>query len=59
MDLWEEIMQKCPTMKQLVENKINEEISKKDIEILALKEQNKILIDAIDKLILDGLGSGQ
>jgi SMC interacting uncharacterized protein involved in chromosome segregation len=33
---WDEIMSKCPTMKKLIEDKITEEISKKDAEISAL-----------------------
>lgn len=41
--LWDEIMQNCPTMKGIVEQKIAEEVGKKDIEIQQLKEEKIIL----------------
>ncbi len=41
--LWDEIMQNCPIMKEIVEQKINEEVGKKDIEIQQLKEEKIIL----------------
>ena len=43
MTLWDEIMQKSPVMKQLVENKIAEEVGKKQVEIDALRADNDSL----------------
>jgi glutamine synthetase len=37
MLVWEEIMQKSPTMKKIVEDKIAEEVAKKQMEIDELK----------------------
>jgi len=49
---WEEIMQKAPTMKRLVEDKITEEVAKKQAEIDALKQENQNLRDQLDTLVL-------
>lgn len=43
MTLWDEIMQKSPVMKQLVENKIAEEVALKQVEIDALRADNDSL----------------
>lgn len=43
MTLWDEIMQKSPVMKQLIENKIAEEVGKKQVEIDALRADNDSL----------------
>ena len=41
--VWDEIMQNSPTMKQLVESKIAEEVAKKDVEIQDLQTKNSEL----------------
>lgn len=43
MSAWEEIMSKCPFMKELIENKIAEEISK-------VKQGNESLNARIDEI---------
>lgn len=56
---WEEIMQKAPTMKRLVEDKIAYEMAQKQAEIDALKQENQSLQDQVDTLalqILDIMG---
>jgi len=50
---WEEIMQKCPTMKQLIETKINEEVAKKQVEIDQLKAEKEVLQDQLDTFALE------
>ena len=43
MTLWDEIMQKSPNMRQLIENKIAEEVALKQVEIDALRADNDSL----------------
>jgi hypothetical protein len=50
---WEEIMSKAPTMKKLVEDKINEEVAKKQVEIDQLKADKQALQDQLDILALE------
>lgn len=52
---WEEIMSKCPTMKKIVEDKIAEEVTKKDEEIAELKAQVNELTIILGDLILGGM----
>jgi len=47
---WDKIMDGCPAMKQLIEDKINEEVGKKDIEI----QQLNGTIDMLTLQILEG-----
>ena len=54
MTLWDEIMQKSPVMKQLVENKIVEEVALKQVEIDELRAELDLAKAAIDELILNG-----
>ena len=56
--LWNDIMQKCPEMKGLVESKITEEVEKKQSEIDALKERLDASENAILALMDAGLGGG-
>ena len=50
---WEEIMQNAPTMKQLFEQKITEEVSKKQVEIDTLKLDKDNLQSQVDTLALE------
>ncbi len=52
---WEEIMKKCPTMKELVEQKIVEEVAKKQAEIDGLKAQVDELTLLLGDVMLGGL----
>lgn len=38
MSTFDIIMENCPFLKELIQDKITEEVSKKDVEILALQE---------------------
>lgn len=49
---WELIMENSPTMRGIIEDKITEEVTKKDIEIQELRDQNSALQDEIDTLAL-------
>ena len=49
MILFDEIMQNCPYLRDLIQDKITEEIGKKDVEILALTE---VLTATQDELAL-------
>ena len=42
-NIWDEVMNKLPNMKQLIENKIAEEVGKKQVEIDALRADNDSL----------------
>lgn len=53
MTLWETIMSKSPTMKQLIEDKIAEEIGKKQTEIDDLKAKLELAQSTLDELILN------
>lgn len=53
MTLWETIMSKSPTMKQLIEDKIAEEIGKKQTEIEDLKAKLELTQSTLDELILN------
>ena len=48
-NIWDEVMNKLPNMKQLIENKIAEEVGKKQVEIDALRADN----DSLQKQIAD------
>ena len=48
--VWDEIMEKSPKMKALVENKIAEEVGKKQVEIDELKAENNVLTANNDTL---------
>ena len=50
---WEEIMQNAPTMKGLVEQKIAEEVAKKQVEIDELKTEKDLLQSQIETLALE------
>ncbi len=50
MNTWEMIMEKSPTMKRLVEEKITSEIASKQAEIEQLKQENTALQIAIAEL---------
>lgn len=54
MTLWDEIMEKSPVMKQLIENKIAEEVALKQVEIDELRAELDLAKAAIDELILNG-----
>ena len=43
MDIWDEVMNKLPNMKQLIENKIAEEVALKQAEIDELRADNDSL----------------
>lgn len=47
---WEEIMQNAPTMKKIVEDKVVEEVAKKQVEIDQLKQENANLQTQVDEL---------
>lgn len=44
---FEIIMENCPFLKSLIQDKIAEEVGKKDVEILALQETNAELITRV------------
>lgn len=50
MDRFDEIMDNCPFLKQLILDKIASEVGKKDIEIAQLKQDNATLTSAVEEL---------
>lgn len=52
--LWSVIVQKCPEIAQAIEDKIAEEVGKKQSEIDDLRSQLELIQTALDELILGG-----
>ncbi len=48
--LWNEILEKSPTIRQLFEEKITQEVQKKQVEIDELKQENTALQIAVAEL---------
>lgn len=53
MDRFDEIMDNCPFLKQIILDKIAEEVGKKDAEIVALKSKNDEFEAAVLELAQD------